>query len=158
MPSDQEVLKLADRVIREVFVGVFTTVDANGTPFSRLMGAVADEDGLHRLYSLSAKDTRKVEHIEKNSAVSWVFSAPPYDMTVMLRGRAKRSETPNVPQPTWDQLADWARPYAANVLTDDSHHSFAVIVSSIHTLEFLCPEKGIKAPYTIKLDPLAEDG
>ncbi len=157
MPSDQEVLELASQVISEVFVGAFTTVDANGSPFSRLMGAVADEDGPHRLYSLSAKDTRKIEQIEKNPAVSWVFSAPPYDSTVMLRGRSRRAETPNVPQPTWDQLADWARPYAANVLTDDSHHSFAVIVSNIHTLEFLCPKMGIKSPYTIRLDKFVDE-
>lgn len=158
MPSDQEIIEWAGKVIHEAFVGVFTTVDIHGAPFSRLMGAVADDEGVHRLFSLSAKDTRKIEHIEKNPAVSWVFSVPPYDTTVMLRGRARRSETPVVPQPTWDRLADWTRPYAANVLTDDSHHSFAVIVSNIHTLEVLCPRMDIKSAHTIKLDRFSDDG
>lgn len=157
MLDDPQVLELAAKVIGESFVGVFTTVDEYASPFSRLMGAIADDEGLHRLYSLSAKDTRKIHHLESNPSVSWVFSVPPYDITVMLRGKAKQSETPNVPQPTWDRLADWARPYAANVLTDDSHYSFAVIVSNIHTLELLSPSRGIKSPYVIKLDKLADD-
>jgi general stress protein 26 len=157
MPDDKQILETACQIINDAFVGVFTTVDEHAAPFSRLMGAVADDDGPHRLYSLSAKDTRKTAHLEKNPHVSWVFSLPPYDTTVMLRGRAKLSETPNVPQPTWDRLADWARPYAANVLTDDSHHSFAVIVSNIHTLEMLSPRMGIKAPHIIRLDRFSDD-
>jgi general stress protein 26 len=157
MHDDQQVLEVASQIIGEAFVGVFTTVDEHAVPFSRLMGAVADDEGLHRLFSLSAKDTRKFHHLEKNTSVSWVFGVPPYDTTVMLRGTASRCETPNVPQPAWDRLADWARPYAANVLTDDSHYSFAVIVSNIHTLELLSPKRGIKSPYVIKLDRLAEE-
>ena len=157
MPSDQELLELAGKLISEAFVGVLTTVDEHGAPFSRLMGAVADSEGLHRLYSLSAKDTRKVRQIEKNRAISWVFSIPPYDTTVMLRGLARRAETPSVPQPAWDQLADWAKPYGANVLTDDSHHSFAVIISNIQTLEIVAPKLGFKAPHTIKLDRFADE-
>ncbi len=156
MHDDQQMLELAARVISESFVGVFTTTDMNSAPFSRWMGAVAEDDGLHRLYSLSAKDTRKILHLEKNPAISWVFGVPPYDTTVMLRGRGHCAETPNVPQPTWDRLADWARPYAANVLTDDSHYSFSVIVSDIHTIEVLSPKMGIKSPHVIKLDKLAE--
>ncbi len=157
MLDDQQVMELASQIIGDAFVGVFTTVDEHASPFSRLMGAIADEEGLHRLYSLSAKDTRKTQHLEKNASVSWVFSVPPYDTTIMLRGKAKQSETPNVPQPTWDRLADWARPYAANVLTDDSHYSFAVIVSNIHTLELLCPSRGIKSPHVVKLDQFTDD-
>lgn len=157
MLDDQQVMELAGQIIGEAFVGVLTTVDEHAAPFSRLMGAIADEEGLHRLYSLSAKDTRKTQHLQRNPAISWVFSVPPYETTVMLRGRAKQAETPHVPQPTWDRLADWARPYAANVLTDESHHSFAVIVSNIHTLELISPKHGIKAPYILKLDKFSHD-
>lgn len=157
MVGDKQVLELAVKVIQEAFVGVMTTVDEHDSPVSRFMGAVADEEGPHRLYSLSAKDTRKITHLQKHPAVCWCFGVPPYDTTVMLRGKARRAETPNVPQPTWDRLADWARPYAANVLTDDSHYSFAVIISNIHTLELLSPGLGIKSPYVIKLDKFMDE-
>ena len=156
MLDDRRIIELASQVIDESFVGVLTTVDENHAPVSRLMGAVADEEGPHRLYSLSAKDTRKTRHMDNNPAICWVFGVPPYDTSVLLRGTARQAETPNVPQPTWDRLADWARPYAANVLTDDSHYSFAVIVSNIHTLELLSPKRGIKSPYVVKLDRFAD--
>jgi general stress protein 26 len=157
MIDDYEALMLATRVIDEAFVGIMTTVDGRHAPVSRLMGAVADNDGLHRLFSLSAKDTRKVQHLENNPAVCWLFGVPPYETTVTLHGVAKRSETPLVPQSIWDRLADWARPYAANVLTDDRHHAFSVIVSNIHTLELLSPKLGIKSPHIIKLDRVEEE-
>lgn len=108
MIDNQEVLDLAIKVIDEAFVGIMTTVDEHSAPVSRLMGAVTDDEGPHRLFSLSAKDTRKVQHLEKNPAVCWLFGTPPYETSVTLRGVAKRSETPIVPQPTWDRLADWA--------------------------------------------------
>lgn len=157
MIDNQEVLDLAIKVIDEAFVGIMTTVDEHSAPVSRLMGAVTDDEGPHRLFSLSAKDTRKVQHLEKNPAVCWLFGTPPYETSVTLRGVAKRSETPIVPQPTWDRLADWARPYAANVLTDDSHYAFSVIVSNIHTLELLCPKLDIKSPYSVKLDQFTDE-
>ncbi|GAB4189055.1 MAG: hypothetical protein Kow00105_03560 [Phycisphaeraceae bacterium] len=150
-------IETAIKVIREAFVGVMSTVDEHYAPVSRFMGAVPDEQGPHRLYSLSAKDTRKILHIEKNPAVCWSFGVPPYDTTVLLRGKARLSETPTVPQSTWDKLADWARPYAANVLTDESHYSFAVIVSNIHTLELLSPKQGINAPLVVTLDKFSEE-
>ncbi len=157
MIDDTQALDLASQLINEAFVGIMTTVDDNYAPVSRLMGAVADEEGPHRLYSLSAKDTRKIHHLEKNPAVCWLFGVPPYDTSIMLRGIAKRLETPVVPQPTWDRLADWAKPYAANVLTDDSHYAFSVIVSNIHTLELICPKQGIKSPYVVKLDQFVQE-
>jgi len=156
MLDDREILELAIKLIDEAFVGTMTTVDEHNAPLSRLMGAIADEDGPHRLFSLSAKDTRKVQHLENNPAVCWVFGFPPYETSITLRGVAKRSETPMVPQPTWDRLADWARPYAANVLTDDTHHAFSVIVSNIHTLELLSPKLGIKSPHVLKLDKFVD--
>lgn len=154
--NDQEAIQLASQIIDEAFVGIMSTVDDHHAPVSRLMGAVADEAGPHRLFSLSAKDTRKIQHLEKNPAICWLFGTPPYDTSVMLRGVGKRLETPVVPQPTWDRLADWAKPYAANVLTDDSHHAFSVIVSNIHTLEIISPNRGIKSPYVVKLDKFAD--
>ena len=154
--NDQEAIELASQIIDEAFVGIMSTVDDHHAPVSRLMGAVADEAGPHRLFSLSAKDTRKIQHLEKNPAICWLFGTPPYDTSVMLRGVGKRLETPVVPQPTWDRLADWAKPYAANVLTDDSHHAFSVIVSNIHTLEIISPNRGIKSPYVVKLDKFAD--
>jgi general stress protein 26 len=157
MTDDKQILELAIKVIGEAFVGVMTTIDDHYAPVSRYMGAVTDEEGPHRLYSLSAKDTRKIAHLQNNPAICWTFGVPPYDTTVLLRGRARQSETPNVPQPAWDRLADWARPYAANVLTDDSHHSFAVIVSNIHTIELLSPKLGIKRPHVIKLDKFMDE-
>jgi len=154
--NDQEAIALASKIINEAFVGIMSTVDGHYAPVSRLMGAVADDTGPHRLFSLSAKDTRKIRHLEKNPAICWSFGVPPYDTSVMLRGVAKRLETPAVPQPTWDRLADWAKPYAANVLTDESHHAFSVIVSNIHTLELICPNQGIKSPYVVTLDKFAD--
>lgn len=153
--NDQEAIELASQIIDEAFVGIMSTVDDHYAPVSRLMGAVADEAGPHRLFSLSAKDTRKIQHLEKNPAICWLFGTPPYDTSIMLRGVGKRLETPVVPQPTWDRLADWAKPYAANVLTDDSHHAFSVIVSNIHTLEIISPNHGVKSPYVVKLDKFA---
>lgn len=157
MLTDTQAIELATQIIQEAFIGTLSTVDEHGIPVSRLMGAVTDDAGPHRLFSLSAKDTRKIQHLAKNPTICWVFGVPPYETSVMLRGVGKRLETPVVPQPTWDKLADWARPYAANVLTDDSHHAFSVIVSNIHTLEILSPSRGIKSPYVLKLDRFTED-
>lgn len=149
--NDQQIANRALTVINEAFVGVFSTVDAQGVPHSRVMGAAPMADGLYKLYTLSGKTTRKLQHIQANNRVTWLFHSPHYNDVVTLHGRAEALESPVVAQPVWDRLSECARAYAMNALSNESNLEFVVIETRIELLEFICPRMKIYQPRVVKV-------
>lgn len=151
MLTQQEMLAAAVETIREAFVGVFTTVDLNGVPHSRCMGAAAEEHGLHELFTLTGKHTQKLENLRRNPAVSWVFSTGDYERVVTLKGEAEILESPVIAQKAWDRLAEAARAYSMNALSDEANLSFVVIKTRIHYADLLYPKQEIVRPEPIEI-------
>jgi len=151
MLSQPEMLQIATRTIREAFVGVMSTVDAQGCPHSRCMGAALEEQGIRRLYTLTGKHTVKLQNLARNPAVAWLFSAEGYERVVTLKGTAEILDAPVVAQKAWDRLAQAARAYSMNALSDEDNLDFVVIETRVTEVDLLYPEKGLVKPEPVDL-------
>ena len=154
--EDKDVLSHAAQIIEQNSIGVLTTVDGQHRPRSRYMAAVA-ADGLLRVYSLSATETRKIEQIQQNPAVCWIFAGSNYRETVNLSGTARTAPTSSVPMSIWNQLIESTERYAAAAARDEGHFAYSVIVTQVSTLEFISPSSGIYVPHVIDLNTHAHE-
>lgn len=149
--TDSKILENALKIVTHAFVGALTTVDEDAVPYTRWMGAATDTDGLARLYTLTGKNTRKIDHIENNPHVTWLFSTPHYSEVITLMGTARLLDSPVVQQGVWDRLADCAKTYGMNALSNTENLEFTVIETRVKTLEYLNPSEGIAKPHTVEL-------
>ncbi len=153
--SDQEILALAMQVVADQFVGSMATVDFDGRPHVRYMGGSPVADGLNKLYTLTGRKTRKIKQLERNPAVSWLFSREGYEEIVTLHGKARVLSAPVVSQQVWDRLADSARRYVMNVLSNPENVEFVTIETEVESVEYLCPSRGLVAPRVIPMGAAA---
>ena len=150
--TDSDVIQEALNVINEAFVGLFSTCDASGVPYSRVMGAAPVSEGLRKLYTLSGKQTRKLEHLAHQPEICWLFNSAHYAEVVTLHGQARVLDSPVVAQPVWDRLAECAQAYSMNALSNEDNLEFVVVETTVETIEFICPRMGIVQPQTVTLD------
>lgn len=150
MLSDQQVLSEAVRIVGNHPLGLMTTVDADGRPHARWMGT-ATADGIRRIYTLSGRNARKIEHVRRNPAVCWVFSSPEYDDVATLYGQARILDAPTVSQAAWDRLANAARDYAMSALSDDANLEFCAVETMVETVELVSPRLDIFHPRVVDL-------
>jgi len=151
MPTDAQMLAHATALVQDLFVGAMTTVDPDGQPHCRYMGAAMEDSGLKKLYTLTGQHTRKLQYLEKNPCVSWLFADSQYQSVVMLKGKAQVLTSPLIAQKAWERLADAARTYSVNALSDENNTDFAVIVTEVTYVDLLWPEQGIVTPQAIDL-------
>ena len=150
--DERQVLAAVCQLIESEFVGVLATVDQQGAPYTRLMGAVLEEaDQPHRLYSLSGHDTHKIEQIRHCSKVCWLFHSPDHGKVVQLLGQAALHATSQLPESVWDKLSDSTQPYAKNTVRDDAHYAFDVIESRIEQVALLGRDFDLVTPRVIEL-------
>lgn len=150
MLTDAQVLSESVKVLHRSFLGLMTTVDQNGMPFSRWMGTSLSTDGLHEIFTLSGKNTRKVRQLALNPAVCWVYSTEDCSDVVALYGKAEVMESPAVSQAVWDRLMECAREYVVNTMNSDDETEFVTIRTVVERVEFISPRLGILAPRTIE--------
>lgn len=151
MIDDQQVLAIAREVVEKVAVGCFTTVDEQGRPFARYMSAVTADEKVHWLYSLSGHQSHKVEHLRGNRHVCWIFAEPNYERVVTLHGRATIKPTSEMPVSAYEQLIEFTRPYAVNLLTDEHHHQYDAILTGVESVDLLAPGMGLTAPQSVEV-------
>lgn len=149
--TDKQIVTLAMQVVKRQFVGTLVTVDREGQPHTRWMGASPIAEGLSKLYTLTGKRTRKLKHIERNPVVCWQFTAPNYEEVIKLTGRATILSAPVVSQQVWDRLAEAARTYVMNVLSNQDNLEFVTIETQIDSVEYISATKGLVSPRIVKM-------
>ena len=149
--TDAQVLERSLKVVTDAFVGAMTTVDADGVPHTRWMGAAIGTDGIARLYTLTGRGTRKIPHIETNPHVTWLFSSPHYSEVITLMGTAQVLDSPMVQQGVWDRLADCAKAYGMNALSNTETLEFLVVETTITALEYMNPGEGVTHPRKLEV-------
>jgi len=147
--DEQELLELAEELIRANPVGLLTTVDAEGRPHSRYMGAALG-DGLNSVLAVSAKNARKLDQIDANAKVCWVFSTPHAEEVVTLLGKASVVEQTRA-MPLWERLTEIAAQWSMTVLSDPENLWFVGIESRIETVEYLNPARDVTRPQVVLL-------
>ena len=103
---DEQVQKIAE-LIKDAHISTLTTVDTDGSLWSRPMGIQA-ADFAGTLYFFTEASSEKVTHIAANPNVSVAFSDPDDQNYVMMAGtaavlndRAKIAELWSEPMRTW---------------------------------------------------------
>ncbi len=153
MLSDRQVLNQALDVVNNNFMALLSTVDREGIPHARWMGSSTAAEGLHRLYTLSGKRTRKVEQIRDNPEVCWVFTSEGHGDVVTLYGRARIMTSPSVAQAVWDRLLEHAHRYVMGALSENEEAEYVTIETIIHRIELLCPRRKMYVPRSVTLEP-----
>jgi general stress protein 26 len=152
MATDRELLAEAVGIVNDAFLGMLATVDADGAPHARWMGAAAMGGGLREIYTLCGRNTRKVAQIQNNPNVCWVFSTEDHSGVVTLHGRAEVLSDPMVSQKIWDRLVDCARTWVMGGLSDDAHLEFVTVKTVVERIEVHSPRHKIFAPRSIAVD------
>jgi general stress protein 26 len=148
----EQAVAAARKLITQQIVGVLTTVDPNHVPHSRWMLGALPEEGLSPLLSLSARGARKLDHLNTNPNVCWLFSDDKDDEVVSLLGTMVRLETPNMAEPAWQGLSKAAEKYAMNLLSEPENLWFEGLETTITQIEYMAPSKGLTHPVTFMLD------
>ncbi|MFP4145195.1 MAG: pyridoxamine 5'-phosphate oxidase family protein [Phycisphaeraceae bacterium] len=151
MPSEREIISQAVELIDREFYGVLCTVDEQGAPRARYMGAGTFGRGVERVYTLSTTHARKVSQIEHSPAVCWVFSDRETGDVVTLLGEAKIVAAPSRTGQVWDRLLRAAKHYSMEMLSRQEEVEYRAIETTVHTLEYLSPSRGIVSPRIIHL-------
>lgn len=149
--SREEVIAASKKVIESQIVGVLTTVDSDARPHSRWMLGAAGDDGLTSLLSLSARGARKLDHLNDNDNVCWMFSDEKRDEVVVLIGTMIRLESPNMAEPAWQRLDGAAKKYAMNLLSEPENLWFEGLETTVTQIEYMAPSKGLTHPVVYTL-------
>lgn len=144
-------ISAARRLIQKQLIGVLTTVAPDHVPHSRWMLAALPEQGLSPLLSLSARGARKLDHLNTNANVCWLFSDDHDDEVVTLIGTMIRLETPNMAEPAWQGLSHAAEKYSMNLLSEPENLWFEGLQTTITQIEYMAPSKGLTHPVVFRL-------
>ena len=147
----EQVIAAARQVIENQIVGVLTTVDEDHRPHSRWMLAAAGEQGLSTLLSLSARGARKLDHLNENDNVCWMFSDDHRDEVVVLIGTMIRLQTPNMADSAWQRVGDAAKKYSMNLLDEAENLWFEGLETTVTQIEYMAPSKGLTHPVVYEL-------
>lgn len=137
--------------VREIMAAVknvhlLATVDAQGQPQMRWMGAlVEDPQAPWTFYLACGKNSRKMQQIAQNPAAQLLFSKQDDWQVAMLSGTAEDVDTPELRALLWENIPMMDQYYSGQ---DDPNMGIIRFVTK--TLEVLCLQEGHE-PRTIEL-------
>ncbi|MCE0485159.1 MAG: pyridoxamine 5'-phosphate oxidase family protein [Methylacidiphilales bacterium] len=147
-PSQEAVAKHAEYVIDLAKKladgrrpGVLATVDEYGMPHMRWMATLSLQDW-PLLYTITSPTSRKVQHINNNPCVSWMFSNEELNVIVNIRGKARIVTEFGKTQRVWKLLEDKSKAYFLSIAADGP--GFAVIETEIEDIDCIVPKYDIK--------------
>jgi len=142
------VVDLAKRLADGTRPGVLATVDEKGRPHLRWMATLSMRD-FPVLYTITAPDSRKIQHIKRNPQVSWMFSNEEMNVVVNIHGKARIADDFGKMQHVWKLLEDKSKAYFLSITSDP--RGFAVIETEIEDIDCIVPK------YEIKFHAAGED-
>jgi len=85
------------------------------------------------LYTITSPLSRKIEQINKNPNVTWMFSNDEMSVIVNIRGKARTETDESKMERVWTLLEDKSKAYFLSIAPDTS--GFAVIETKIEDIE-----------------------
>ncbi|MBX2850139.1 MAG: pyridoxamine 5'-phosphate oxidase family protein [Phycisphaeraceae bacterium] len=147
----EQAVAAARQLIAQRIIGVLTTVDPSHVPHSRWMLGALPEEGLSPLLSLSARGARKLDHLDTNPNVCWLFSDDQDNEVVSLLGTIVRLESPSMAEPAWQGLSKAAEKYAMNLLSEPENLWFEGLETNITQIEYMAPSIGLTHPVIFQI-------
>lgn len=135
------VIDLAKRLADGKRPGVLATVDEQGMPHLRWMATLSLHDW-PVLYTITSPESRKIQHINANPNVSWMFSNEETNIVVNIRGKARVADDFGKMQRVWKLLEDKSKAYFLSIANDGP--GFAVIETEIEDIDCIVPKYDIK--------------
>ena len=144
----EQIISMARRLLRADNVGMFCTIDENGSPQARWMATMSFED-FPDLYTLTSARSRKVAQVQANPAVHWVFSNRDLTFIVNLTGSAEiYLHEAEAMKRIWQQIVDKSRAF---FMQDPAKGpGFVVIHTKVESIECTLPRKVV----TLSIDPV----
>src|SRR5579871_649582 len=99
------VVDLAKKLANGQRPGILATVDETGMPHLRWMATLSLQD-FPTLYTISSPASRKIQHIQHNPKVSWMFSNEEMNVIINMRGKARITDDFGKMQYVWKFLED----------------------------------------------------
>jgi general stress protein 26 len=131
------VVDLAKRMADGKRPGVLATVDENGRPHLRWMATLSLQE-FPMLYTITSPNSRKIEHINRNPEVSWMFTNEEMNAIININGKALITTDSAKMNRIWKLLEDKSKAYFLSIHTDGP--GFAVIETEIEDIECVIPK------------------
>jgi general stress protein 26 len=129
--------------------GLLTTVDADNRPHARWMATFAFEEFPY-IYTLTAPDSRKLEHISENPRVEWVFSHQNLSLILNLSGAARKLTRAADIKRVWRMVEDKSHAYFLKNFREQP--GFAVLETLVTRVECTVPRSGFR--WSVDVDSL----
>ncbi len=139
--DSEDIIGQVKALIDGTHPGVLTTVDPAGKPHARWMATLSLEK-LPYLYSLTSDRSRKIDDIEGNPAVNWMFSSSDLSLVVNLCGTARVCRDTMSLILAWRQIKDKSHAYFLKNYTEGS--GCVVLETHIDAIECCTPKNAMK--------------
>ena len=117
---------------------MMATVDGDGKPRMRWMGAIAqDPDDENTYYMASQSTARKVAQLTGNPATQLVFGEQDFSCIATVNGKSEMTQDMAIKRMVWDAL-----PGAAQYFDGPESEGFGVIKFTAESIEVLCLSEG----------------
>ena len=112
-----------------------------------------ERQGKHtvRRCAFSGKHARKIQQLQTNPNVCWVFTNAHFADVVTLYGQARVIDSPIVSQHVFDRLMDTARTYVMGALADESNLEFVALETLVQKVEYYSPRQKLYQPQVVDL-------
>lgn len=115
---------------------ILTTISPEGRPHATWMSTMTSP-GFHRIITLTSPDSHKVENIETNPEVEWLFTAPNKREIVYLVGSATVIRDVAKMKQAWKIVPNKQKAFFLNFFT--SAPGYAVIETNVEKIVYGMP-------------------
>ncbi len=122
---------------------VYTTVDGQGCPRGRYMGALTIKDGV--IYMASFNEARKMQQIKVNPRSELIFASECFKQVATLGGESRVEGSLELKKEFWE-----ANPICKDYFSSYDAAEFGLIAFSPHSGEYLDPQVQ-HAPFAVAL-------
>ncbi|MAS95175.1 MAG: hypothetical protein CMO55_18415 [Verrucomicrobiales bacterium] len=138
-PPESPVQAAAD-VLNSIMTGqreaILSTVSSDGRPHATWMSTMTNDD-ISKIITLTSPDSHKVENIEFNPEVEWLFTAPNKRELVYLHGTAEIIRDVAKMKKAWQAVPNKQRAFFLNFFT--SAPGYAVIETTVRKVVYGMP-------------------
>lgn len=138
-PPESPIQATAD-VLNSIMAGqreaILTTISPEGRPHATWMSTMTNND-ISQIITLTSPDSHKVENIEANPEVEWLFTAPNKRELVYLHGTARIVRNVAKMKKAWESVPNKQRAFFLNFFT--SAPGYAVIETTVHKVVYGMP-------------------
>jgi len=91
-----EFFNCLDSLIADAQTAILATVDENGRPKMRWMTPTTLKDRQGFIYSVAAKDSKKIGELNKNPKVEWMIQSKALDRIINIKGYINIIDNPSM--------------------------------------------------------------